>query len=101
VAAKAMCCRSLEFNLDYQPGELGLAAITALLLASSLVWPKADVLLSPASYSKTVELIQGYPCRSSDPVDARLRLLHHPLAFTAVSAILVRVSSVFFSSASV
>lgn len=50
-----------EFNLDHQPADLGLAAITALLLASGHVWPKADVLLSSGSYSDTIELIQGYP----------------------------------------
>jgi hypothetical protein len=72
-----------EFNYDYQRADLGvngpsfyeldeigaastvytssgMAAITALLLASSHVWRKADLLISPGSYSETGELIQAY-----------------------------------------
>jgi hypothetical protein len=37
-----------------------MAAITALLLATSHVWRKADILISPGSYSETGELIKGY-----------------------------------------
>lgn len=74
---------SFEFNYDYQRADLGvngpsfyemdeiavaptiytasgMAAITALLLASSHVWRKAEVLISPGLYSETGELIQGY-----------------------------------------
>jgi hypothetical protein len=53
-----------DFGQETKPATIytasGMAAITALLLASNHVWGEADILISPGSYSETGELIQGY-----------------------------------------
>jgi hypothetical protein len=72
-----------EFSYDYQRADLdvrgpsfyqfddpaanetiytssGMAAISALLLASAQLMPDADILVLPGSYSETVELIESY-----------------------------------------
>jgi len=74
-----------EFNYDYQRADLdvrgpsfyepgygvldtvytasGMAAISALLLASARVMGEADILVLPGSYGETQELIEGYADR--------------------------------------
>ncbi len=72
-----------EFSYDYQRADLdvqgpsfytldpgvggaviytasGMAAISALLLASAHIFDKADILVLPGSYSETQEVIEGY-----------------------------------------
>src|ERR1700759_1872860 len=92
-----------EFKYDYQRADLevsgpsfyefddesshdtvytasGMAAISALLLASKPVIGQADILVAPGSYSETLELVEGYAHH------LRLITLDRPIEDTVASS---------------